>query len=61
MHTRKEKQHLVNRVQRMGGQLEAVGRALDNDVGCAAVLQQATVCHGALNRLISEVAAGEYP
>lgn len=57
-HTLKEKQKLLNRIRRIRGQLEAVERALDQDVGCAAVLQQATACRGALNALIAEVVEG---
>ena len=51
----KEKQKLLNRVRRIRGQLEAVERALDQDASCAAILQQATACRGALNALIAEV------
>jgi DNA-binding FrmR family transcriptional regulator len=51
----KEKQKLLNRVRRIRGQLEAVERALDQDLSCAAILQQATACRGALNALIAEV------
>jgi DNA-binding FrmR family transcriptional regulator len=57
-HTLKEKQKLINRVRRIRGQLEAVERALEKDAGCAAVLQQATACRGALNSLIAEVVEG---
>jgi DNA-binding FrmR family transcriptional regulator len=53
--TAKEKQQLLNRVRRIRGQLEAVERALETDAGCAAVLQQATACRGALDGLIAEV------
>jgi FrmR/RcnR family transcriptional regulator, repressor of frmRAB operon len=51
----KEKQKLLNRVRRISGQLEAVERALQEDVGCAAILQQITACRGALDGLIAEV------
>ena len=57
-HSLKEKQKLLNRIRRIKGQLEAVERALDQDVGCAAVLQQATACRGALNALIAQVVEG---
>lgn len=57
-HTLKEKQKLLNRIRRIRGQLEAVERALDQDAGCEAVLQQATACRGALNALIAEVVEG---
>jgi DNA-binding FrmR family transcriptional regulator len=57
-HSLKEKQKLLNRIRRIRGQVEAVERALDQDAGCAAVLQQATACRGALNSLIAEVVEG---
>lgn len=49
------KQKLLNRVRRIRGQLDAVERALLQEAGCAAVLQQATACRGALDGLIAEV------
>jgi FrmR/RcnR family transcriptional regulator, repressor of frmRAB operon len=57
-HVLKGKQKLLNRVRRIRGQLEAVERALQQDAGCAAVLQQATACRGALDGLIAEVVEG---
>ena len=57
-HTLKEKQKLLNRIRRIRGQVEAVERALDQDAGCTAVLQQATACRGALNALIAQVVEG---
>lgn len=57
-HTIQEKRKLLNRVRRIRGQLEAVERALQQDAGCAAVLQQATACRGALDGLIAEVVEG---
>ena len=57
-HTLKEKQKILNRLRRIRGQLDAVERALTQDAGCAAVLQQATACRGALDGLIAEVVEG---
>jgi DNA-binding FrmR family transcriptional regulator len=57
-HTLKEKQKLLNRLRRIRGQFDAVERALDQDAGCAAVLQQATACRGALDGLIAQVVEG---
>lgn len=54
-HALKEKQKLLNRLRRIRGQLDAVERALQEEAGCAAVLQQATACRGALDGLIAEV------
>ena len=57
MHTtsEKEKLKLLNRVRRIRGQLDAVERALQEEAGCAAILQQITACRGALDGLIAEV------
>lgn len=57
-HALKGKQKLLNRIRRIRGQLDAVERALEQDGGCAAVLQQATACRGALDGLIAEVVEG---
>jgi FrmR/RcnR family transcriptional regulator, repressor of frmRAB operon len=57
-HTLKDQQKLLNRVRRIRGQLDAVERALQQEAGCAAVLQQATACRGALDGLIAEVVEG---
>jgi FrmR/RcnR family transcriptional regulator, repressor of frmRAB operon len=57
-HTLRDQQKLLNRVRRIRGQLDAVERALQQEAGCAAVLQQATACRGALDGLIAEVVEG---
>jgi DNA-binding FrmR family transcriptional regulator len=54
-HVAKEKVKLLNRLKRMRGQIEAIERAIDADNECAAVLQQATACRGALDGFIAEV------
>jgi DNA-binding FrmR family transcriptional regulator len=54
-HVAKEKAKLLNRLKRMRGQIEAMERAVDGDDECAAVLQQATACRGALDGFIAEV------
>ena len=54
-HIAKEKAKLLNRLKRMRGQIEAMERAVDGDNECAAVLQQATACRGALDGFIAEV------
>jgi DNA-binding FrmR family transcriptional regulator len=50
-----EKRKLLARIRRIRGQLDAVERALNEDAGCRAILQQVTACRGALNGLIAEV------
>jgi DNA-binding FrmR family transcriptional regulator len=54
-HTQKEKQKLLNRVRRLRGQIDAIERALEEEAGCAAVVQQASACRGALDGLIAEI------
>lgn len=38
-HTIREKHKLLQRVRRIRGQVEAIERALDQEIGCADVLQ----------------------
>jgi DNA-binding FrmR family transcriptional regulator len=54
-HTIREKQKLLNRVRRIKGQVEAIERSLENERGCADVLQQITSCRGAMNGLLAVV------
>lgn len=54
-HVAKEKVKLLNRLKRLRGQIAAMERAVDADDECAAVLQQATACRGALDGFIAEV------
>ena len=50
-----EKIKLRQRLVRIRGQVEAVGRALERDASLASVLQQATACRGAMDGFIAEV------
>jgi FrmR/RcnR family transcriptional regulator, repressor of frmRAB operon len=50
-----EKVKLLRRLGRIRGQIEAVQRALEEDVSCTSLLQQATACRGALEGFIAEV------
>ena len=54
-HTTREKTKLLNRVRRLRGQLEAVERALEAEIGCAEVLHLLAATRGALNGLMAEV------
>lgn len=54
-HVAAEKQKLLNRLKRLRGQIDALERAIDREVECARVLQQATACRGALEGFIAEV------
>ena len=54
-HTTREKMKLLNRVRRIRGQMEGVERALENEKGCAVVLQLIAGVRGAINGLMAEV------
>ncbi len=54
-HTVRDKSKLLNRVRRIRGQVEAVERALDQESGCAEVLQLIAAVRGAVNGLMAEV------
>jgi DNA-binding FrmR family transcriptional regulator len=54
-HTIREKSKLLNRVRRIRGQIEAVERALEKEIGCVDVLQLITSARGAINGLMVEV------
>ena len=54
-HTVREKSKLLARVRRIRGQVEAIERALETEVGCADVLQVIASVRGAVNGLMAEV------
>jgi FrmR/RcnR family transcriptional regulator, repressor of frmRAB operon len=54
-HTVREKSKLLARVRRIRGQIEAIERGLEADVGCAEVLQVIVSVRGAVNGLMAEV------
>lgn len=54
-HTIKEKSKLISRVRRIKGQLEAVERALESEIGCADVLMLVASVRGAVSGLTSEL------
>ena len=54
-HTVREKTKLLARVRRIRGQVEAVERALEAEIGCADVLQLIASVRGAVNGLTAEV------
>ena len=58
VHTIENKKKLIARVRRIRGQLEAVERALEGELGCAEVLQTVTSARGALNGLVGELIEG---
>jgi len=54
-HTIREKVKLLNRVRRIRGQIEAVERALEHEIGSSDVLQLIAGARGAINGLMAEV------
>lgn len=54
-HTIKNKNKLIGRVRRIKGQIEAVERALETELGCADVLMLVASVRGAINGLTSEL------
>lgn len=54
-HTIHEKRKLLARVRRIKGQIEAVERALDGEVGCDQILHLIAGTRGALAGLMAEV------
>lgn len=57
-HTIKDKKALLTRVRRIAGQAAALEKALEQEVECAAVLQQIAAIRGAVNGLMSHVLEG---
>jgi len=57
-HTQKDKARLLNRVNRIKGQVNAIERALQDGDDCSRVLQTIAACRGAINGLMAEVLEG---
>lgn len=55
MHTVKQKSKLLARVKRIKGQLEAVERALEAELGCTDVLMLVASVRGAIGGLTTEL------
>lgn len=54
-HTIQNKSKLLARVRRLKGQMEAIERALEAELGCADVLQLVASVRGAMNGLTAEL------
>ena len=54
-HMIREKPKLLKRVRRIRGQVEAVQRALEQEIGCADIMQLIAAARGAINGLMAEV------
>jgi DNA-binding FrmR family transcriptional regulator len=57
-HTVDEKKRLLNRVRRIKGQVEAVERAMIQELECSDVLHNIAACRGAMDALMAEVIEG---
>jgi DNA-binding FrmR family transcriptional regulator len=57
-HTSEEKKRLLNRVRRIRGQVDAIERALEQEVDCSDTLHAISVCRGAMDSLMAEVIEG---
>ncbi len=54
-HTIREKSKLLNRARRIRGQVEAIERALEQETGCADIMQLIAAARGAMSGLMAEV------
>ena len=50
-----EKQKLLNRIRRVGGQIDALERAVSADESCSEVMRLLTAARGAINAIMAEV------
>jgi DNA-binding FrmR family transcriptional regulator len=57
-HTRRDKEKLLKRVNRIRGQVDALHRALEEEQECSSVLQLLASCRGAFNGLMAEIVEG---
>ena len=57
-HTVRDKKKLLNRVNRISGQVEAIKRALEEEQDCSDLLRTIAACRGAMNGLMAEVIEG---
>jgi DNA-binding FrmR family transcriptional regulator len=54
-HTVREKQKLLARARRIRGQVEAIERALENEVGCEQIMHLLSAARGAMAGLMAVV------
>jgi FrmR/RcnR family transcriptional regulator, repressor of frmRAB operon len=57
-HTIRDKKKLLNRVRRIRGQIDAIGKALDREQDCSTILLTVAACRGAINGLMAEIIEG---
>ena len=58
-HAMFEKQKLLNRVRRLRGQVDAIGRALIADHRCGDVMRLVTATRGSISGILAEVVNGQ--
>lgn len=54
-HAAGKKRGLINRVNRIRGQVDAIGRGLEMENDCSSILQTIAACRGAIDGLMAEV------
>jgi DNA-binding FrmR family transcriptional regulator len=57
-HTAEEKKKLLNRVQRIMGQVAAIKRNVEEEAECSSLLHNISACRGAMDALMAEVIEG---
>ena len=57
MHAIRDKDRLLARVKRIGGQIAAIERALNDEADCSLTLQQVAAARGAIAGLMEEIMA----
>jgi FrmR/RcnR family transcriptional regulator, repressor of frmRAB operon len=57
-HTSRNKTKLLNRINRIRGQLNGIAKALEEDRDCGEVLLTLASCRGAMNSLMAEILEG---
>jgi DNA-binding FrmR family transcriptional regulator len=57
-HTSRDKKKLLNRVNRIRGQLNGIAKALEEERECGDVLLTLASCRGAMNSLMAQILEG---
>ena len=57
-HTSRDKKKLLNRINRIRGQLNGIYKAVDEERDCGDVMLALASCRGAMNSLMAEVLEG---
>ena len=57
-HTSRDKKKLLNRINRIRGQINGIAKALEEERDCGHVLLTLASCRGAMNSLMAEILEG---